>query len=111
LCIVATADVSANHDALIDLTRGRRALIAFDADHHCNETVCLRLAALIARRMESERTLTTTYIATWDRGVKGIDDATLHNLPITSKNVERWFNQLSPDFQRKVAVILNREQK
>jgi len=30
--------------------------------------------------------------------------------PITSISVEHWFNQLSPDFQRKVAVILNRGQ-
>jgi len=111
LNVVATPGVSANHAALIDVTRGRRALIGFDSDHHYNEAVCLRLAALIARRMESERTLTTTYIAAWDRGVKGIDEAALRNLPITSISIECWFNQLSSDFQRKVAAILNCEQK
>src|SRR5262245_235937 len=78
-------------------------------DYHYNEAVCLRLAVLIAGRMEAERTLTTTYIATWDRSVKGIDDTALHDLPITSISVECWFNQLSLYFQRKVAVILNRE--
>src|SRR5262245_29431854 len=75
LYVVAIAGVSANHAALIDVTRGRRALIGFDQDHHYNEAVCLRLAALIARRMRSEMTLTTTHIATWDRSIKGIDDA------------------------------------
>jgi hypothetical protein len=33
------------------------------------------------------------------------------NLPIIPTSVERWFNQLSHDFQRKAAPILNREQK
>ncbi len=111
LYVVATAGVSANHAALIDLTRNRRALIAFDQDYHYNEAVCLRLASLIARRLGSEETLVATYIAAWDRLVKGIDDAALRNLPITSIGVGHWFDQLSPDFQRKVAVILNREQK
>lgn len=103
LYVVATAGVSVNHVALIDVARGQRAMIAFDQDHRYNEAVCLRLAVLIARRMASERTLTTTYIAAWDSRVKGIDDAALRNLPITSISVECWFNQLSLDFQRKVA--------
>jgi hypothetical protein len=76
-------------------------------DYHYNEAVWLRLAELIARRIESERILTTTHIAIWDRLLKGIDDAALHNLPINSLSIERWFNQLSPDFQPKVTVILN----
>jgi hypothetical protein len=111
LRVIATAGVAANHSALIELSRGRRVLIAFDQDYHVNEAVCLRLAALIARRKMSEGTLATTHIAAWDRRVKGIDDAALRNLPITSISVQRWFNHLSPDFQRKVTGVLNREQK
>lgn len=111
LYIVATAGVSADHAALIDLTRGWRALIAFDQDYHYNEAVCLRLAALIARRLESEETLMTTHIAAWDREVKGIDNAALRSLSIASISVERWFDQISPDLQRKAAFVLNREQK
>jgi hypothetical protein len=73
--------------------------------------ISLRLAASIVRWMESEWTLKTTYIAAWDREVKGIDAAALHNLPITSISVKRWFNQLGSEFQRKLAAVLNREQK
>jgi hypothetical protein len=58
--------------------------------------------------MESERTLTTTHIASWDREVKGIDDAALRNLPVIPIGVKRWFNQLNQDFQRKVAPALGR---
>jgi hypothetical protein len=111
LYVVATAGVSANHAALINLTRRRRAMIGFDQDYHYNEAVCLRIASLIARRLESEKTLATTHIASWNREVKGIDDAALRNLPIIPISVEQWFGQLSQDFRRKVAPVLNRERK
>jgi hypothetical protein len=111
LYVVATAGVSANHAALISLTKRRRAMIGFDQDYHYNEAVCLRLAALIARRMESERTLATTHIAVWNRDVKGIDDTALRNRPIIPISVEQWFGQLRQDFRRKVAPVLNRERK
>jgi hypothetical protein len=106
LYVDATAGVLANHAALINLTKRRRALISFDQDFHYNEAVCLRLAALITRRMESEGTPAITHISAWDREVKGIDDAAFRNLPIIPVSVEHWFNQLSLDFQRKVAVVL-----
>jgi hypothetical protein len=111
LRVIATAGIAANHPALIEHSRGRRILIGCDQDYHINEAVCLQLAALIARRMKSEATLATTRIAAWDRRVKGIDDAALRNLPIISISAQRWFNHLSPDFQRKAASVLNREQK
>jgi hypothetical protein len=103
LHIVATPCVTANHDALVELTHGHRALIGFDADGYTNETVCFHLASLIARRMLRERTLATTRIASWDGQVKGIDDAAVHNLPITSISVRSWLNRLSPHF-RQIAI-------
>jgi hypothetical protein len=39
LYVAATAGVSTTHAALIDLTRGRRAMIGFDQDYHYNEAV------------------------------------------------------------------------
>jgi hypothetical protein len=105
LHIVATAGVSANHEALIKLTRGRRVLIAFDQDYLTNAAVCLRLAALITDRRRSEGTLANTRIAVWDRRAKGIDDAVLQKLPITSISIQRWFRQLSQDFQQKVQLL------
>jgi hypothetical protein len=103
LYIVATPSVTANHEALIRLTRGRRALIGFDQDSYINDAVCFHLASLIARRMRSERTLATTRIASWDARVKGIDDAAFRNLPITSISVQRWLDRLSPRF-REIAM-------
>jgi len=100
LYIVATPCVTANHGALVELTHGRHLLIAFDQDLYTNETVCFHLAALIARRLRLERTLATTRIASWDARVKGIDDAAVRNLPITSISVQCWLDRLSPQFRR-----------
>jgi hypothetical protein len=98
--IVATPCVTANHSALVELTRGRLVWIAFDQDHYSNETVCFHLASLIARRLRHEKTLVTTRIASWDDRVKGIDDAAVRNLPITSISVQRWLDHLSPRFRQ-----------
>jgi hypothetical protein len=100
LYIVATPCVTANHGALVELTRDRPVLMAFDQDFYSNETVCFHLAALIAKRLWRERTLVTTRIASWDARVKGIDDAAVRNLPITSISVQRWLDRLSPRFRR-----------
>jgi hypothetical protein len=100
LHIVATPCVTANHAALVELTRGRLVWIAFDQDHYSNETVCFHLASLVARRLQRERTLATTRIASWDARVKGIDDAAVRNLPITSISVQRWLDRLNPRFRQ-----------
>jgi hypothetical protein len=99
---VATAGVAAGHEALIALTIGRRVLVAFDQDYYSNKAVCLRLASLLALRLLSESTLETTRIAAWPRGVKGVDDAALKQLPISSISVLTWLEGLSCDFRRKV---------
>jgi hypothetical protein len=99
LYIVATPCVTANHAALVELTRGRTVWIAFDQDQYSNETVCFHLASLVARRLRRERTLATTRIASWDTRIKGIDDAAVRNLPITSISVQRWLDRLSPWFR------------
>src|SRR5215471_3627363 len=81
----------------------RLVWIAFDNDHHSNETVCFHLASLVARRLRRERTLETARIASWEPRVNGIDDAAVRNLPITSISVQRWLDRLSPRF-REIAM-------
>src|SRR5262249_23893477 len=100
LYIVATPCVTANHTALVELTRGRLVWTAFAQDHYSNKMVCFHLASLVARRLRRERTLATTRIASWDTRVKGIDDAAVCNLPITSISVQRWLDRLSPRFRQ-----------
>jgi hypothetical protein len=100
LYIVATPCVTANHAALVELARGRLVWIAFDQDHYSNEMVCFHLASLVARRLQRERTLETTRIASWEPMVKGIDDAVVRNLPISSISVRRWLDRLRPRFRQ-----------
>ncbi len=100
LYIVATPCVTANHDALIHLTRGRHTLIAFDQDYYSNKAVCFHLASLVAKRMRSEGTLAVTRIASWDCRFKGIDDAAIRKIPISSISVQSWLGRLSPQFQQ-----------
>jgi hypothetical protein len=100
LYIVATPCVTANHGALVELTRGRPVLMAFDQDFYSNEAVCFHLAALVARRLWRERTLATTRIASWDTRINGIDDAAVRNLPITSISVQQWLDRLSSRFRQ-----------
>jgi hypothetical protein len=75
-------------------------VIAFDQDSYSNETVSFHLAALLARRLRREKTLATTHIASWDDRVKGIDDAAVRNLPITSISIQCWLNRLSLRFRQ-----------
>jgi hypothetical protein len=100
LPIVATPCVSANHDRLVDLLHGRPIIIAFDQDYYSNETVCFHLTSLISKRIRQERSIATTRIASWAPHVKGIDDAAVQNLSLTSISVQTWFNRLTPRFQQ-----------
>lgn len=101
-CVVATAGVTANHEALIELTKGKRAILAFDQDYFSNPTVCLGLATILARRAQSEGTLDSTQIACWPGEVKGIDDAAVQGLPINIINVERWLAGLPLNLREQV---------
>ena len=102
---VATPGVSVGHQALIELCSRHEAVVAFDQDYLTNATVCLRLAALLARRMESEGSFSTTRIACWPSGAKGVDDAAIRSLPISYISVEQWFHRLGNDFRSRVAAL------
>jgi hypothetical protein len=97
--VVGTPSVTTNHAALLELTHGREALIAFDIDSYTNETVFFHLAGLVAKRWLREGTLKTTYIVSWNPEAKGIDDAALQKINIEAIKVSSWFKKLSPHFQ------------
>ena len=100
--ILATSGVTCSHELLIAAARGRRALIAFDADHRQNRHVCYSLARLIAAR-EQDTDIhgldTETRVVVWEtvegRKDKGFDDAALLNIPLESLSVAEWYFSLS----------------
>jgi len=95
--VIATSGVSCSHDQLVEAARPYNALIAFDADHRINPSVCRQLARLIARRFEdsTQHELTnTTRILFWE-GPKGIDEAAQQNVRLQTKTVCEWYETLT----------------
>ena len=96
---LATGGVSVAHQELVFAARGRHVWLAFDQDYHTNRAVCAQMAALIASRVQSEKTPLTTRIAVWDRRAKGIDDAALARVEISSVSITGWFESLPSEFR------------
>ena len=102
--VIATSGVSCSHDQLIQAARAYNALIAFDADHRINPSVCRQLARLIARRFEDsiEHRLTyTTRILFWE-GPKGIDEAAQQNVRMQTKTISEWYETLTNEPREEV---------
>ena len=100
--LLATSGVTCAHELLIAGSRGRRALVGFDADHRENKHVCLHLARLIAAREQDAEVHcleTETRVVVWEtvagRRDKGIDDAALLDLPLRPLAAAEWYATLS----------------
>ena len=95
--VIATSGVSCSHDQIIEVTRPYNALIAFDADHRINPSVCRQLARLISKRLddaEEYNLTTTTKILFWE-GPKGIDEAAQQNVKLQTKTISEWHETLT----------------
>lgn len=107
--VVATSGVGNSRAQLIAATRGHDALIGFDIDHRSNPSVCGQLAALIAERARDAEThrITTamTEIIIWEGAAKGIDDAALAGIHLSTINVERWYGTLKGDSLERVNKV------
>jgi len=104
---IATSGVSCAHQELINAARQYHLLIGFDADYRTNPAVCMQLASLIADRELDQRQHQlsfSTRVLSWE-GYKGIDDAALHNAPISIISIRQWFDSLSIDAQIEVSEI------
>jgi hypothetical protein len=97
---------------LVAATRGYDVLIGFDIDHRLNPSVCGQLAALIAERTrdsETHRTATRrTEIIIWEGAPKGIDDAALAGIALSTITVTRWVETLEGDSLDRVKDVWDR---
>jgi hypothetical protein len=97
---------------LIAATRGYDVMIGFDKDHRSNPSVCGQLAALIAERArdsETHRIATQrTEIIIWEGVAKGIDDAALVAIPLSTITVTRWVETLEGDLLERVKDVWER---
>ena len=96
--VIATSGVGNSRAILIAATRGHDLLIGFDIDHRSNPSVCGQLAALIAERACDSQTYRTTAARTeiivWDDPAKGIDDAALASIRLSTISITRWYRTL-----------------
>ena len=107
--VIATTGVSCSHDQIIEAARPYNALIAFDADHRINPSVCRQLARLIARRFadSTEHKLTTTTRILYWEGPKGIDEAVQQNVILQTKTVSEWYETLLNEPREEVLRFWN----
>lgn len=97
--VVGNSGVATSHREIIETARGKPLEIAFDNDSFTNAHVARALAALIRLRYADQEAFAfndDVRILTWDRSIKGIDDALLARLPIQQLTVREWLKYLNP---------------
>lgn len=98
--VVGNSGVATAHRAIVETARGRRLEIAFDNDSFTNPHVARALAALLRLRYLDHPAYgfdEEVRIITWDRSVKGIDDALLTGLRLEYLTVAEWLKCLTPE--------------
>ena len=109
--VIATSGVGNSHAQLIAATRGHGTLIGFDIDHRTNPSVCGQLAALIAERAcdsQAYQATVRTEIVIWEGAAKGIDDAALAGIRLSTINVTQWYQTLEGDSLERVKDVWRR---
>lgn len=97
--VVGNSGVATAHREIVETARGRSLEIAFDNDSFTNPHVARALAALLRLRYTDQaahRYDEDVRIVTWDRSVKGIDDALLSGLRLENLTVAEWLKCLTP---------------
>lgn len=110
--VVATSGVGNSRSQLIAAIRGHDTLIGFDLDHRSNPSVCGQLAALIAERVRDAGIYPTatakTEIVIWEGDAKGIDDAALADIHLSTISVPQWYGTLESSSLERVREVWDR---
>ncbi len=96
--ILAVGGVTCQAREIIRATRFHPLFLAFDGDGAENLFVARAILKLIKLRFQDSdeyKYQTRIKILTWDRSVKGIDDALLQNLAITEISPLQWYESLN----------------
>ena len=98
--VVGNSGVATSHPEIIKTARKKTLEIAFDADGFTNPHVARAIASLISLRSREQQFLSydhPTRILTWDKRLKGIDDALIAGAPIKNLHVCEWLRSLQPE--------------
>lgn len=98
--VVGNSGVTTSHRDIIETVRRRPLEIAFDTDSFSNPHVARALASLLRFRLADQGFLghdDDVRILSWDRRIKGIDEALLAGLQFHSLTVREWLKPLTPE--------------
>lgn len=98
--VVGNSGVATSHREIIETARGKALEVAFDNDSFINPHVARALAALLRSRSADQRSFAyddAVTILSWDRSVKGLDEALLSSLKLSSLTVAEWLKELIPE--------------
>lgn len=106
--VLACAGITNSHNEIVEATRRRDIFIAFDADYYENFHVARAFARLIGLIMNSTKAgfHNRIKVLTWNRKIKGIDDALLQKASVTQQSPFEWYQSLNKICQTEVAKIL-----
>lgn len=98
--VVGNSGVATAHREIVETARGRPLEIAFDNDSFTNPHVARALASLIRLRCSDQTSFAyddDVRILTWERSIKGLDDAMLTGAPLEYLTVAEWLKNLTPE--------------
>ncbi len=98
--LVGNSGVATAHREIVETARGRTLEIAFDNDSFTNPHVARALAALVRLRCADQISFAyneDVRIVTWDKRIKGLDDALLTGAPLKYLTVAEWLKYLTPE--------------
>lgn len=98
--VVGNSGVATAHRKIVETARGKELEIAFDNDSYTNPHVAMALIALVKLRYSDQTLFAYTEdvrIVTWDKRIKGLDDALLSGAPLKFLPVAEWLKYLTPE--------------
>lgn len=98
--VVGNSGVATSHHEIVTTARGKPLEIAFDNDSFTNPHVARALSALVRLRVSDQASFgynEDVRIVTWDKRIKGLDDALLTGTPLQYLTVAEWLKDLAPE--------------
>lgn len=108
--VVGNSGVATAHREIVETARGRPLEIAFDNDSFTNPHVARAVASLIRLRCSDQTSFAYkdgVRIVTWDRSIKGLDDALLTGAPLEYLTVAEWLKDLTPECREQASCQLS----
>jgi len=98
--VVGNSGVATSHTEIVNTARRKPLEIAFDNDSFTNPHVARALAALLRLRYSDQKSYSyneKVRIVTWEKPVKGLDDALLAGASLKYLTVSEWLKYLTPE--------------